>query len=49
MELPYLREGALHLQQIQSVPISALMRRLGVLSDTDYERILDKLALRLSL
>lgn len=49
LELPYLREGAFHLQQIQSVPINALMRRLGVLSDTDYEQILDKLALRLSL
>jgi len=49
LELPYLREGAFHLQQIQSIPINALMRRLGVLSDTDYERILDKLTLRLSL
>ncbi len=49
LELPFLREGAFHLQQIQSVPINTLMRRLGVLSDTDYEHILDKLALRLTL
>jgi mRNA interferase MazF len=49
LELPYLREGAFHLQQIQSVPINALMRRLGVLSDADYEVILNKLAERLSL
>ena len=47
--LPYLREGAFHLQQIQSVPISALVRRLGVLSDANYELILNKLTERLSL
>jgi len=45
---PYLRDGAFHLQQIHSVPISTLMRRLGVLSDADYESILNKLAERLS-
>lgn len=49
MPLPYLRDGAFHLQQVQSVPISALVRRLGVLSDAHYELILNKLAERLSL
>ena len=49
LSLPYLREGAFHLQQIQSVPINALVRRLGTLSDADYNLILDKLAERLSL
>jgi len=49
LNLPYLREGAFHLQQIQSVPINALVRRLGALSDADYGHILDKLAERLSL
>jgi len=49
LDLPYLREGAFHLQQIQSVPINTLMRRLGVLSDSDYGLILDKLAERLSI
>jgi mRNA interferase MazF len=49
LSLPYLRDGAFHLQQIQSVPINCLQRRLGVLSDTDYDRVLDKLAERLSI
>jgi mRNA interferase MazF len=49
LPLSYLREGAFHLQQIQSVPINALMRRLGILSDADYNQVLDKLAERLSI
>jgi mRNA interferase MazF len=49
LTLPYLKPGAFHLQQIQSVPINALMRRLGTLSDADYNLILDKLTDRLSL
>jgi len=49
LPLNYLRAGAFHLQQIQSVPITTLMRRLGVLSDTEYNLILDKLAERLSI
>jgi mRNA interferase MazF len=49
LPLSYLREGIFHLQQVQSVPINTLMRRLGVLSDADYNLVLDKLAERLSL
>jgi len=49
LPLKYLQPGAFHLQQIQSVPVTTLMRRLGVLSDADYNLILDKLAERLSI
>lgn len=49
LPLSYLKMGAFHLQQIQSVPITTLMKRLGNLSDEHYELILDKLAERLSI
>ena len=49
LSLNFLQPGAFHLQQIQSVPLSMLMRRLGVLSDADYTLILDRLAERLSI
>jgi mRNA interferase MazF len=49
LPLSYLQNGAFHLQQIQSVPVTFLMRRLGVLSDSDYNLILDKLSERLSI
>jgi mRNA interferase MazF len=49
LQINFLQVGAFHLQQIQSVPVSFLMRRLGVLSDSDYNLILDKLAERLSI
>ena len=49
LPLSYLQSGAFHLQQIQSVPVTYLMRRLGVLSDSDYNLILDKLSERLSI
>jgi len=49
LALPYLQEGAFHLQQIQSVPINCLMRRIGVLSDLEYNQVLDKIAERLSI
>jgi mRNA interferase MazF len=49
LPLSYLRDGVFHMQQVQSVPINTLMRRLGVLSDADYNLILDKLGERFSL
>jgi mRNA interferase MazF len=49
LPLSYLQEGAFHLRQIQSVPMSCLVRRLGVLSDAEYEQALDRLADRLSI
>jgi mRNA interferase MazF len=51
IDLPvnFLKPGVFHLQQIQSVPISMLMRRLGGLADAEYNLILDILAERLSI
>jgi len=49
LPLSYLQEGAFHLQQIQSVPINCLVRRLGVLSDSEYNQVLDKVGERLSI
>ena len=36
---PFLKAGAFHLQQIQSVPIARLLRVLGTLSDSELQRI----------
>ena len=46
---PFLREGAFHLQQINSVPVSKLMRKLGDLSAGELVVIDQKLRLRLKL
>jgi len=40
---PFLKSGAFHLQQIQSVPTVRLMRRLGTLSAGDLKLIHDRL------
>lgn len=45
---PFLKAGAFHLQQIQSVSVARLMRRLGVLSDLELRGVRDQLAKRLS-
>jgi mRNA interferase MazF len=42
-------KGAFHFQQIQSITLSRLIRRLGRLSDAEWDLVLDKLAARLSL
>ena len=44
---PFLKPGAFHLQQIQSVPTVRLERRLGVLTDAEMNQVLDALAERL--
>jgi mRNA interferase MazF len=45
---PFLKEGAFHLQQIQSVTLTRLVRRLGRLSDEEWSRVLETLSQRLS-
>lgn len=45
---PFLKEGAFHLQQIQSVTLARLVRRLGRLSDEEWSRVLETLSQRLS-
>jgi mRNA interferase MazF len=40
---PFLKGGAFHLQQIQSVPTVRLMRRLGVLTSDEMKIIHDRL------
>jgi mRNA interferase MazF len=46
---PFLKPGAFHLQQIQTIPTVRLERRLGVLNPDEMERVLDALAGRLGL
>ena len=45
---PFLKEGAFHFQQIQSVSIAHLMRRLGSLTDGEWLCIHQKLTERFS-
>ena len=45
----FLKPGAFHLQQIQTVSTVKLERRLGVLTANELDRVLDALAERLSL
>ena len=41
---PFLKPGAFHLQQIQSISTVKLERRLGVLTEEEMNRVLDALA-----
>jgi len=43
----FLKPGAFHLQQVQSVPTVRLERRLGILNETEMNPVLDALAERL--
>jgi mRNA interferase MazF len=43
----FLKPGAFHLQQVQSVPTVRLERRLGVLNETEMNQVFDALAERL--
>ena len=45
----FLKPGAFHLQQIQSVSSVKLERKLGVLTDNEMNRVLDALAERLGI
>jgi mRNA interferase MazF len=44
---PFLKLGAFHLQQIQSVSTIKLERRLGALTEEEMNRVLDALGQRL--
>jgi len=44
----FLKQGAFHLQQIQSIPTVRLMRRIGSLSSEEFEQILGRLWQRFS-
>lgn len=46
---PFLRTGAFHLQQVQTVSTVKLERRLGALTETEMTLLLDRLAERLNL
>ena len=45
---PYLREGAFHLQQINTISTSKLMRRMGELTDGEWDRFYEKFLERFS-
>ena len=44
---PFLKPGAFHLQQIQSLSVARLVRRLGSLTHSEMETLEDKLSERL--
>jgi mRNA interferase MazF len=44
---PFLKPGAFHLQQIQSLSVARLVRRLGSLTQSEMETLADKLSERL--
>jgi mRNA interferase MazF len=46
---PFLKSGAFHLQQVQSISGAKLMRRLGALTPAEMQRADDALRLRLGL
>ena len=46
---PFLRAGAFHLQQVQTVSTIKLERRLGMLNEDEMGRVLDALATRLAI
>jgi mRNA interferase MazF len=46
---PFLKPGAFHLQQIQSVSTVRLERKLGVLNEAEMNQVLDALAKRLAI
>lgn len=47
IEKPFLKPGAFHFQQIQSVSAAYLMRRIGGLTDEEMERVAARLRDRL--
>jgi mRNA interferase MazF len=46
---PFLKEGAFHIQQVQSISLPKLMRRFGSLTHEEWKMISEKLAKRLGL
>lgn len=41
---PFLKPGAFHLQQVQSVSVARLERRLGALTDDEWAKVREYLA-----
>jgi mRNA interferase MazF len=46
---PFLKPGAFHLQQVQTVSAAKLERKLGALNATEMQLVLDSLAHRLGI
>lgn len=46
---PFLRPGAFHLQQVQTISTAKLERKLGVLTQDEMNRVRDALAQRLAI
>lgn len=46
---PFLKQGAFHIQQVQSISLPKLMRRLGSLTNEEWSLIAVKLSERLGL
>ena len=46
---PFLKPGAFHLQQVQTISTAKLERKLGVLNEAEMQRVLDALATRLGI
>jgi mRNA interferase MazF len=44
---PFLKPGAFHLQQVQSISTVKLERKLGMLTDEEMDQVLDALGKRL--
>ena len=49
LPLSFLKDGAFHFQQIQSVSVARLMRRLGKLTESEMSRVAELLSHRLTL
>jgi mRNA interferase MazF len=47
IDRPFLSAGAFHLQQIQSVSVARLLRRLGTLTEAEHIKVLEALRVRL--
>jgi mRNA interferase MazF len=46
---PFLKDGAFHVQQIQSVPYVRLLRKLGKLTDAELAKIHERIRERFQL
>lgn len=46
---PFLKPGAFHLQQVQTVSVANLERKLGDLTGAEMQRVLEALACRLEM
>ncbi|MEZ5404961.1 MAG: type II toxin-antitoxin system PemK/MazF family toxin [Verrucomicrobiia bacterium] len=49
IQKPFLKEGAFHLQQIQTLSRSVFLKKLGQLNEMEFSLVRQKLKLRLNL